>query len=289
MASSNSASRTVTRENHIDFDGDLCLEVGEGLEAVSFIACSKAMSRASPVFKAMLYGDFAESKKKAARAPEKTEWVVRLPKDEPEAFKTLLNIIHGRVHEVKLNDADENRQLGRLYDITVLWISWELGDAALFERMAKMLVRQLSWENELHDEDMDVLEPPEIYEWIEKTYSQEIVTLISCFEGVHAELLDRTIYNSTEVHDKCTMLMYGVIADYWHNHAAEPLPKSAEENDYSVVTLIYHMDSSISNAMQYSKFKHCTSLMKPITDRVETVVVPTAPALSEAQKRHLKA
>lgn len=54
---------------YFDRDGDLRLEVGP--DNIECVVCPRALSRASPVFKNMLYGGFKESK------PSKGEWVVK--------------------------------------------------------------------------------------------------------------------------------------------------------------------------------------------------------------------
>ncbi len=47
------------------------------------------MRRASPVWKAMLFGSFAEAK------PTHGDWTVHLPDDNPETLRLFLDLIHG--------------------------------------------------------------------------------------------------------------------------------------------------------------------------------------------------
>jgi hypothetical protein len=77
-----------------DDDGDLWLHVGNGLgedePKCHFKVCASAMRRASPVWKAMLFGPWAEAK------PAVGEWSVEMPEDKSAALTILLAIIHGR-------------------------------------------------------------------------------------------------------------------------------------------------------------------------------------------------
>lgn len=144
-----------------DDDGDLYLLVGAARH--SYRVCSRALSRASPVFSRMLYGGFAESK------PARGTWTVALPEDNAIAFYTLMNIIHGRFAKVPAQvDRDRLLQItiltdkynmtevlrpwsrqwieplvsefsdGRGYE-ACLWISWELGHVALFRKTVKIM------------------------------------------------------------------------------------------------------------------------------------------------------
>ncbi|TRX89038.1 hypothetical protein FHL15_010057 [Xylaria flabelliformis] len=185
----------------IDPDGDLSLKVGEtrciyksGNDVLSdqepdhehqlpavYIVCSKALSRASPVWKTLLYGGFAESKPSSASSA--SDWVVELPDDDPKAMATILNIIHSRfdllpriTDLVNLDDLYQLTVLTDKYDLTpllrpwasiwinsatekynswgcsstspvtsdlerLLWIAWELGDPDLFSKTSTTLAQ----------------------------------------------------------------------------------------------------------------------------------------------------
>ncbi|KLU92675.1 hypothetical protein MAPG_11663, partial [Magnaporthiopsis poae ATCC 64411] len=57
----------------LDPDGDLHLAVGTAkVNPVRFVVCSRALARASPVFKAMLFGAFSESSSSSSRAGGRT-------------------------------------------------------------------------------------------------------------------------------------------------------------------------------------------------------------------------
>jgi hypothetical protein len=103
--------------NYIDADGDLRLRVGSKTEGdvQDFVVCSRTMGRSSPVWKAMLFSGYKESR------PMEGEWVVSLPEEDPKALLTVLNIIHGRFAEVP-----KNPPLGQLYRILVLTHKYDM-------------------------------------------------------------------------------------------------------------------------------------------------------------------
>jgi hypothetical protein len=186
----------------IDSDGDLCLKVGETVclvtsevpdssthcdqaldheheHPVIFVVCSRTLSRASRVWKRLLYGGFAESKPSCASTA--SDWVVALPDDNPKAVETILNIIHSRfgalplvTNVINLDDLYQLTVLTDKYDLTTLlrpwastwmksvnekhnewrrngtsavnseldcltWVAWELGDASLFRSASREL------------------------------------------------------------------------------------------------------------------------------------------------------
>ncbi|KAI0483772.1 hypothetical protein F4859DRAFT_474091 [Xylaria cf. heliscus] len=192
--------------NIIDPDGDLSLKVGETKciymsrgaapsdddpnheheheVPVIYVVCSRTLSRASPVWKKLLYGGFAESKPSCASSA--SDWVVELPDDNPKAMATILNIIHSRFTSIpritdliNLEDFYQLTVLTDKYDLTailrpwapvwmrsakekheswgrnntgpvtsdlerLLWIAWEMGDINLFKNVSRDLVLNCS-------------------------------------------------------------------------------------------------------------------------------------------------
>jgi len=144
---------------------------------VSYIVCSKTVARASRAWKRLLYGGFAESKPASHSTP--SDWVVKLPHDNPESMEIILNIIHSRFGSLPpLADGDNIEQLYQLtiltdkYDLTALlqpwapawlswpkkrlqntilkpsvlelerisWIAWQLGDRKSFNQIFETLI-----------------------------------------------------------------------------------------------------------------------------------------------------
>lgn len=183
----------------IDADGDLCLKVGhnkcltnptENSEehdheyAVIYVVDSSTVSRSSPVWKKLLNGAFAESKRPNPDSGK--EWMVELPDDNPKSMLIILNIIHSCFSKVPVGGkgAMTLRDMYRLtiltdkYDLTpllvpwaktwmvsirdtanrvsernhpilcgferCLWVSWELGDEQLFRKAYIHLVLNTS-------------------------------------------------------------------------------------------------------------------------------------------------
>ncbi|KAI8250274.1 hypothetical protein K4K58_010030 [Colletotrichum sp. SAR11_239] len=80
-----------------DSKGDLHLVVGSDVrdgDPSTFLVCSKALARASPVFDKMLFGPFAESRPSTESSKQNSAWIVHLPGDEPAHFEVVLNILH---------------------------------------------------------------------------------------------------------------------------------------------------------------------------------------------------
>ncbi|RYP43433.1 hypothetical protein DL768_009921 [Monosporascus sp. mg162] len=113
----------------IDPDGDLCLKVGynkcnfrrgpngqthDHEYAVIYVVDSKALSRSSPVWKAMLDEGFAEPN----RPEPGQDWIVELLEEDPEAMLIILNIIHNRYGDVPRGE--NAMPIHSLYRLTVL-------------------------------------------------------------------------------------------------------------------------------------------------------------------------
>ncbi|KAK4239774.1 hypothetical protein C8A03DRAFT_13842 [Achaetomium macrosporum] len=83
----------------MDTDGDLILRVGSDgtAEMTDFKVCSATLRRVSPVFKAMLFGTWIESKPPRHSG---RQWMVSLPEDDPSAMRVILHIVHGHFDKV---------------------------------------------------------------------------------------------------------------------------------------------------------------------------------------------
>lgn len=179
------------RRYDIDPDGDLLLAIGEEYPSATpatFRVDSRALIRASAVFRQMLNGAFAEARR-PARDGSGGDWVVRLPEDSPSTFYILLSIFHTQFDKVPQDELKGSR-IQLIYDLTIttdkydlthcvrpwahlwsalrlqqvtelnnrkqpgahnattyvglqkcLWITWELGNLAEFER----IIVELAW------------------------------------------------------------------------------------------------------------------------------------------------
>ncbi|KAI8632887.1 hypothetical protein F5Y19DRAFT_472063 [Xylariaceae sp. FL1651] len=78
----------------IDVRGDLRLVVGTGPEAKYYRVCSRALARASLVFKEMLYGKSDTANTEPVHGIQDAKWLVTLAKDDPAAMKMALDIMH---------------------------------------------------------------------------------------------------------------------------------------------------------------------------------------------------
>ncbi|TEA21662.1 hypothetical protein C8034_v003622 [Colletotrichum sidae] len=167
----------------LDPRGDIVFTVGPSTDPNKpprkFRLCSRAMARASPVLDRMLHGNFAESRPPhpaaaaaAAAAATDTNWEVRLPDDDADAFDVLASIAHARFRRVprvlpppSIAGLFDLTVLTHYYDATevlapwlqgwvsglgeaagdgemqkLLWVAWELGHRQLFESTARRMV-----------------------------------------------------------------------------------------------------------------------------------------------------
>lgn len=144
--------------------GDLCLNVGHGEGAMSFVVRSSTLARIAKFWKVLLLGGFAESRYNKG----KSDWVVSLPEDNVKAMRTFLYICNAYFVPVPTDI-----EIDDLYQLTVLtnkygsthvlrpwakgwsmrmsklqgmiyeriWIAWELGDESLFKSLALEFIR----------------------------------------------------------------------------------------------------------------------------------------------------
>lgn len=178
----------------VDSEGDLRFEVGQETEGTTrtLIVCSKAVARASMLFRTMLFGGFAAGKRTAT-----SEWTIALPEDNAEAFTTLMHMVHANF---KMVPATVTRD--QLYEITILtdkysmtevlrpwanawvspfvapyvpsaagderliWIAWELGHRKLFKDTLTFLLLNAS-ANSSRTADVKVPRPVHYPDWPE--------------------------------------------------------------------------------------------------------------------------
>ncbi|KAI1445772.1 hypothetical protein F5Y02DRAFT_100688 [Annulohypoxylon stygium] len=251
---------------YMDPKGDLCLEVGH--LAAEFVVCSRAMARSSPFWKKMLYGEFAESKS-AQPKDGKTPWVVKLPEDNSAAMSIILNIIHSRFDQVSgYEDFVYTTHLYNLcvltdkYDMTHilrpwakgwsrtthiqceklgqslrskfcherLWIAWELGDFVTFDAMSKALLLNSSSSAGNNLRYVGALEPPEIYESIQKARLSMIKALLSRLDGILQGLVQQnkalcSRYKVSSERGDCLASMLGTTIQSLHSNGLWPIPQ----------------------------------------------------------------
>jgi hypothetical protein len=169
-----SSGKPSNAATYLDPLGDLRLRVKHtnGLTE-EYVVCSKAMARSSPVWNAMLFGGYKESR------PPNDEWIVSMEEDKPEALLTILHIIHGAFnsvpHKITSSTLYDLLTVTEKYDMThvtrpwaqtwmkdiqnhydfrsdtiVLFVAWEMGDQLVFEDCAHKLVQECCVDSEGH-------------------------------------------------------------------------------------------------------------------------------------------
>ncbi|KAI1206140.1 uncharacterized protein F4807DRAFT_238867 [Annulohypoxylon truncatum] len=251
---------------YMDPKGDLCLEVGH--LSAEFIVCSKAMARSSPFWRKMLYGEFSEGKN-AQSKDGKSTWVVKLPEDNSAAMSIILNIIHSRFDQVSgYEDFVYTTHLYNLcvltdkYDMTHilrpwakgwsrtthiqceklgqslrskfcherLWIAWELGDFVTFDAMSKALLLNSSSSAGNNLRYVGALEPPEIYESIQKARLSMIRALLSRLDSILQGLVQQnkslcSRYKVSSERGECLASMLGTTIQSLHSNGLWPIPQ----------------------------------------------------------------
>lgn len=176
----------------------------------SFLVCSRAMARISPVFDRMLYGSFAEAKPTDADAAK--DWVVDLPVDDPPSLAILSRIAHGHFagvpKAITIDGLYSLTVLTNYYDATqalmpwvdtwltsveeilrdadalmpkFLWVTWELGQKKLFRTTARRILTEApaSLLDE-YDPSQGLLMPPDI---MGRSHHSLPPSLPLCFKG----------------------------------------------------------------------------------------------------------
>ncbi|CAJ2504019.1 Uu.00g114130.m01.CDS01 [Anthostomella pinea] len=227
----------------IDPRGDLILEVGSDDSKAAFVVCSRALSRSSPFWEKILYGEFSESQKMHLERGD-AEWVVKLPDDDPDAMKVLLDISHSRFADVpQVMYPDE------LYPITVitdkydlthllqpwaegwlsllrehprlndehfwigwnLWIAWYLGEDYLFRKAINYMATSFNAQTK---GCVGVLSPPGVQELFKEFQQKHFQELLEPFKTTTDGILNggRVICLHTTPMEACGEWMLGTIS-----------------------------------------------------------------------------
>ncbi|KAF6804506.1 hypothetical protein CSOJ01_10166 [Colletotrichum sojae] len=136
-------------EGPVVFDepSELFLRVGADHveEAVVFSVCPKALARLSKVFAKMLNGGFAESRP----ADKEQRWEIELPDDKPASLQILMDIMHGKVHEVPnklgLTDLWDVIVAADKYDVVHLLQPWRGWINSVEHRTLEMRLLGVAW------------------------------------------------------------------------------------------------------------------------------------------------
>ncbi|KAI1780741.1 hypothetical protein F4818DRAFT_435938 [Hypoxylon cercidicola] len=249
-------------KSYIDPDGDLCLEVG--FVSAEFVVDSKMLARASPAWKKLVDGVFAEDKKAEAQ-DGKPERVLKLPDDNHAAMEIFLNIIHGRFDRV--SGYEEFVYCVYLYSLCVLtdkydmtrilrpwakgwsrtvhancdklgdslrtkfcherlWIAWELGDHVSFEKIAETLLLESSSSSGYSLKYVGALEPPDIYGNISKTRLHMIESLLDAVRTIIEGLIQNreSMVKCPEEKADCVPSVLGKAIQSLHRVGLWPLP-----------------------------------------------------------------
>ncbi|KAL3297541.1 Nuclear pore protein-like protein [Colletotrichum asianum] len=180
----------------VEEDGDLHLVVdGTGLpEPKTYVVCSRALARHSPVLKAMLFGAFAE----ARRPTDGSQWVVKVSEDNHKQFPVFLSIVHGCFQDVPKEldvqdlgallvivdkydalpiirpwvkgwlETPRERWAAEGYSSNLVCYAWMTGHRAIFEKEARNTVYAEKLEPDFRFVDHEALRPPGLFEFLEK-------------------------------------------------------------------------------------------------------------------------
>ncbi|KAI5922765.1 hypothetical protein F4810DRAFT_701641 [Camillea tinctor] len=302
----------------MDPAGDLHLSVGKDEAARFFVVCSKSLARSAPFWKTLLYGGFFESKKPDSQDQDKTDWVVKLPEDDPKSMELLLNIVHGRFefvpeHEARIPVDDlynlcvladkydmvhmlrpwargwsktvHNRRMFSNYTehCKLLWISWVFGDQTNFEHTAKVLLCK-----HRHPHDPESLEPPGIYERMEQIRLDTITELIAPFRTTIQGLIENDLSfcvaeKKRKKSTNCIRNMLGAAIQYLHGFELWPIP-SAEDVDFEIEWLANSLKEVDVESGVHDECTHTPRLQEGIDKTLGSI--PSL--LTETECHHLR-
>ncbi|SPN99147.1 related to nuclear pore protein [Cephalotrichum gorgonifer] len=311
-------------DSHADTDTDT--DTDAGADPVTFLACSRALARASPVFARMLYGEFAES-----RHREGGEWMVDLPNDKAQPMRIFLDIAHGRFRDVprvlSVDQLHELTVLTNYYDATaalipwvdgwmsgieeivkdanapmpkVLWITWELGRKDAFTTMSRRMLMESEGPGFMESGQVeDIQTPPDIIERIDAIRIQIFQSLLNIFQ----EMVDNLIVVDERVRwcrhhtwmgpHRCESMILGSMTFCLARAGLWPLPE-ARGVEYSVLglhgkltTLVIH-DIGRASAGDKGVVDHGECNPRAyLLDLVQRVVRETPSPLTEFHVKYL--
>ncbi|KAB5531384.1 hypothetical protein GE09DRAFT_1252067 [Coniochaeta sp. 2T2.1] len=276
-----------------DPDGELRLDIGPySLPVLSCVVCPRTISRASNVFKRMLYGGFSESK------PKEGEWVVKLPEDDPDAMTFVLYILHGHFDKVPRTLTQD-----KLYRVTVvtdkydltsslrpwasMWlqnpeapesrnmlanaqrirIAWELGDTELFKYEANDILRhapeELFKSTSLEAPGVDILESLGLVEPMKKARVPAITALLDPVKELLDSLFGVVVYNSAERPRQCKVWKNSHLVN--ETHACDAMVLTSALNSLHTRELYPLPEPASVNSTIRQLYKRLDAAAKSIT------------------------
>ncbi|KAI3324107.1 hypothetical protein HD806DRAFT_494136 [Xylariaceae sp. AK1471] len=315
-------------QSRLDPDGDLYLEVGE-FPTVSFIVCSRTLARSSPVWNRMLNGEFLESKKPGPQDTSSkwtikfpkdnaTAMAVLLsivhgrfdvvPSYEgPIDTKDLYDIsvltdkylmthalrpwARGWWRSTQCSSECPGLSIREQHCHERLWISWELGDKASFKEIANFLLLNSSASTQGADNlrCAGILEPPEIYDIIEKSRLDTIEALLTPLNNIIQGLVqnDKSFCGrSKKGRGNCLAFMLGAGIQSLHSIGLWPIPKPADIQ-WSVLALSVKLEN-VDIAASVGEYHEC-SQSRVLKDEIKKTLDSMPSLLTEVHHRHLEA
>ncbi|TGO38694.1 hypothetical protein BHYA_0069g00130 [Botrytis hyacinthi] len=235
------------------------------------LVSSKHMSLGSPVFRAMLQGEFKEAV--TLKTVGKLE--VPLPDDHPSAMKILINIIHGRMNMVPLNiELELFTQIAILVDkyqcretLRFLFPVWKNGLSDTFSEPSWTNIARwvcIAWQFELEDEFIKATQM--IREKSDRSLESlmdsikydlpipkyVVDKLESCrLEGIRkaVKILQETITEYQSVSRKCSATEVPKVVDSSGNRRSIDNDLSTHRNDCDSMVLGSIIKSAVSNGL----------------------------------------
>ncbi|KAJ8129440.1 hypothetical protein O1611_g4191 [Lasiodiplodia mahajangana] len=325
----------------LDPRGDLSLDVGI-YPARSFMVCSRTLARVSRFWDKMLYGEFIESKKPSpqddspewtVKLPEDNPTAMGLLLsiihgrfDVVPSYEDLLyvrdlynvsvitdkyDMVHvlqpwarGWLRSTLCSTELIGESLREQYCHERLWISWALGDKANFEEIAKKML--LTSCTSIRDPNSlrcaGVLEPPDIYDIIERTRLDTIKALLAPFHDIIEGLIanDETFCEKYARKKKkknhgnsCLPSMLGTGIQSLHSVGLWPIPQPAEIS-WSISILSDKLKSVRIKCTGYPELEeesvhnHKCSQGLVLRDKIKKVLDSIPSLLTEGHERHLE-